>query len=64
MKKGTKKLIAYGVVGVALYYMFMQTREAHSEVQTMVQERVMPAPQQLDTSELQLFGMGNPPNWY
>ena len=64
MKKGTKKLIAYGLVGVAIYYMYMQTKHTHDEVQTMVQQTVAPSPQQLDTSELQLFGMGNPPNWY
>ena len=66
MKKGTKKLIGYGLVGVAIYYMFMQTKRSHDEVQTMVQTQVRASSSapKFDSSELQLYGMGNPPNWY
>ena len=66
MKKGTKKLIGYGLVGVAIYYMFMQTKRSHdrsSNYGSNSSKSKFPC-SKFDSSELQLYGMGNPPNWY
>ena len=64
MKKGTKKVIGYGLALGALYlFVIKPTMRTSSAIEDMVVKQVQTTQQQRP-SELQLYGMGNPPNWY
>tara|TARA_B100000035_G_scaffold299182_1_gene293633 strand:+ start:580 stop:774 length:195 start_codon:yes stop_codon:yes gene_type:complete len=64
MKKGTKKVIGYGLALGSLYlFVIKPTMQTSSAIEDMVVKQVQTTQQQRP-SELQLYGMGNPPNWY
>jgi hypothetical protein len=61
MKKGTKKMLAYGVAAVAVYYFYNRTM---SMAPMLVPQSVPVNTQGAKDPSLQLYGIGNPPNWY
>ena len=61
MKKGTKKMLAYGVAAAAVYYFATRT----TGLAPMLMPQSAPARSQgSEDPSLQLYGIGNPPNWY
>lgn len=66
MKQKTKKMIGYGIVGVAIYYMFNSYRNTAAQIPGLVQDyEAQQARAQANASEYDgMFGIGNPPNWY
>ena len=65
MKKGTKKMLAYGVAAVAVYYFYNRTMSMAPMLVPQSVPASMPANDQgAKDPSLQLYGIGNPPNWY
>lgn len=61
MKKGTKKMLVYGVAAAAVYYIYT-TRM--STTMALMPQSVPANTQGAKDPSLQLYGIGNPPNWY
>ena len=65
MKQGTKKMLAYGVAAAAIYYFYRSTMSAGREtMQTLMPQSAPANAQGSSDPSLQLYGIGNPPNWY
>ena len=61
MKQSTKKMIIYAGIGLFLYQSIYGGYKAGSAYG----QELFPAPAAANaTSNLQLYGIGNPPNWY
>ena len=61
MKKGTKKMLAYGVAAAAVYYFATRTM---SMAPVLMPQSAPANAQGAKDPSLQLYGIGNPPNWY
>jgi hypothetical protein len=61
MKQSTKKMIIYAGIGLFLYQAIYGSYKAGSEYG----QQLFPASTAANAnSNLQLYGIGNPPNWY
>mgnify|MGYP001340149685 FL=1 len=67
MKKSTKRILGYTITAAAIYYVF-KTRmipiDGSSTTMTLMPQSVPANGQGANDPSLQLYGIGNPPNWY
>lgn len=61
MKKATKRILGYGIAAAAVYYIYTTRMSA---TMTLMPQSVPAVTQGAKDPSLQLYGIGNPPNWY
>ena len=67
MKKSTKRILQYGITAIALYYVYKTTMipiDGSSTTMTLIPQSAPANTQGARDPSLQLYGIGNPPNWY
>ena len=68
MKKGTKRIAGYAITAIAIYYVYRSSKQSISQgseaMKTFLTPATNPANSGANDPSLQLYGIGNPPNWY
>ena len=67
MKKSTKRILGYGIAAAALYYVYttrMIPIDGSTTTMNLMPQSVPANTQGAKDPSLQLYGIGNPPNWY